>query len=259
MILKLKKNSRFNTSILIGALGLVVSQGSLFSESFATSWENPENTSWHNPEQPYTKGLYTEPGWGNEEEANKKTERTFLYWDGHWTEGRSGISPDLPNPKSSDGKSGMDDFRHYRQVLDAIKFQDADPFESQEHGGRDYTPHTVVRVERAITLGKVTLTPGYYQFKIGAYYELPSQHPSLDESLKDYKTQESILIIKKRGMILGYLPIRKKAPHEHIKGESKKHIAFSLWQHTDIDHHFLIIADDGKYDYHIEVEETNRF
>lgn len=213
-----------------------------------------------NIEQPHTKGLYTEPGWGNSDKANEKTERTFLYWDGHWTEGRSGISPELPNHKSSDGKSGLDDFRHYRQVLDAIPFKEADPFEANEHGGRDYSPHTLVRIVAPILLGDITLQPGYYQFKIGGLHELPTTHKSIPKNDDAYikpHAKQGIVIIKKRGMIIGYLPVSKKIAHQHTAEESKKHSAFSLWETRDeYGYHYLIIMDDGKYDYHITARQT---
>lgn len=210
------------------------------------------------------------PSWAEDPpEPTRRIERSFLFWDGDWTDGRSGVEPGKPDPNSSDGKSGLDgDFRWYHQTQDPIKFEQADQFEDNEHGGRDYSPNALFQIRKAISINGVTLKPGYYHIKLGRGHEHPMRKPfefAPQETVSPRETPEgvhapfSVFVIKRRGMILTTIPVERVQVHSHTpeeKDRRRRHEIFSLFKDQEEPWTYEVVVDDGKFDYVITVKET---
>jgi hypothetical protein len=201
-------------------------------------------------------------------EPTRRIERSFLFWDGDWTDGRSGVEPGKPDPKSSDGKSGLDgDFRWYHQTQDAIKFEQADQFEDNEHGGRDYSPNALFQVVKQISVNGVTLKPGFYQIKLGRGHEhpmrkpfeyAPQDPPPTVETSQGVKPSFSVFVIKRRGMVLTTIPVERVEKHHHTPAEKdryRRHDIFSLTRDQEEPWTYEVVVDDGHFDYAITVKE----
>ncbi|MBX2859830.1 MAG: hypothetical protein KTR14_01250 [Vampirovibrio sp.] len=164
------------------------------------------------------------------------------YWDGAWTDAKSGEYGIYYDPRfdyeKSHGWSGVEPDPKFYQIPPPRHYFDVDPAEMREaEVSPDYAPHALAQFRGDVRYRNQRIPRGYYQIKLGRYYSgsvnnhtqaHPSVTPRVDpashfniaynrevEEQAPYQT----FVIKKLGKVVGVLPIQRVRNYTPPNGE----------------------------------------
>lgn len=98
-------------------------------------------------------------------------------WDGDWTDGRSGQDY-IYDSENSTGKAGSDPPQTFL-TPPTRDYLNVDPKELDDyfsHRKKDYSPYALLRLTQTLYYGDTSISPGYYQVKIGLWGEGSPTH-----------------------------------------------------------------------------------
>ncbi len=138
-------------------------------------------------------------------------------WDGDWTEGQSGVEPNLYDEGNSDTKSGLDGKYEFFYIPPVPQWEQVDWEELQDNRKGNKSPYVILQIPQPVKFRGQWLTKGYYLVKIG-----DSNDGSPSFLAPPNQRWNRTLILKQYGTVKAVLPITQIAPSLKKKREQPR-------------------------------------